>query len=140
MKHDELRSIGHNLADSLASGVGFLIGMYATDVFGEARKNPAGFLIVDFLNGTIQGRASASLAKAVSLYRDTLPLLCEKHGASVSYFRELAARYSVDAIGPRVLVTVEDQNGRRSTDEYVGAPLRHVKITDSLGRIRTQRN
>ncbi len=139
MKHDELRSIGHNLADSLASGVGFLIGLYTTDVFGEASKSPAGFLIVDFLNGTIQGHASASLAKAVSLYRDALPSLCEKHGASLSYFRELTARYSVDALGERVLVTVEDQNGRRSTDAYVGAPLRHVKITDSLGRIHTQR-
>lgn len=128
------------MADSLASGVGFLIGMYGTAVFGEARKNRAGFLKVDFLNGTIQGDASASLARAVNLYRDALPLLCEKHGASISDLRELTARYSVDAVGDSVLVTVEDQNGRRSHDEYIGVPLRHIQITDSLGRIRTQRN
>ena len=37
MKFDELRSIGHNIADSLASGIGLLIGYYQMDIFGEAR-------------------------------------------------------------------------------------------------------
>jgi hypothetical protein len=141
MKHDELRSIGHNIADSLASGVGLLVGICATDVFGEARKSPEGFITVDFMKGiTTGGPASASLVKAVGLYRDALPDLCERHGASVSSFRELTARYSVDTAGGRVLVTVEDKNGRRSTDEYIGSPLRYVKTVDNLGRIRTKRS
>lgn len=35
MKFDTLRSIGHNIADSLGSGIGLLIGVYEMDVFGE---------------------------------------------------------------------------------------------------------
>ncbi len=33
MKLGELKSLGHNIADSLASGVGVLIGVYVTDIF-----------------------------------------------------------------------------------------------------------
>ena len=39
MKHDELRSIGHNIADSLASGCGLMIGVYDMDIFGEAETD-----------------------------------------------------------------------------------------------------
>ncbi len=52
MKFDELRSIGHNIADSLASGTGLLIGIYGTDIFGEASRSPERFITVDFLTGT----------------------------------------------------------------------------------------
>ncbi len=53
VKHDELRSIAHNIADSFADGLGFPIGYYPTDVFGEAGKSPDGFVTVDFLRGAI---------------------------------------------------------------------------------------
>ena len=55
MKFGELKSIGHNIADSLASGIGLMIGVYETDVFGEARATSAGFIEVDFLNGSTMG-------------------------------------------------------------------------------------
>lgn len=140
MKHNQLRSIGHNIADSLASGIGLLIGCYNFDVFGEARNSSEGFITVDFLNGTTSGSpVSETLAKAVTLYRDALPALCEKHKVSISGFRQLTARYSRDAIGGRVQVTIEDKNGRCSVDEYVGIPLRRLKTVDNLGRIRTKR-
>lgn len=42
MKFDTLRSIGHNIADSLGSGIGLLIGVYEMDVFGEAAGAPDG--------------------------------------------------------------------------------------------------
>jgi hypothetical protein len=32
MKHDDLRSIGHNIAHSLASGIGLMIGVYNMDI------------------------------------------------------------------------------------------------------------
>jgi hypothetical protein len=47
MKFDELRSIAHNIADSLASGNGFLIGVYDMHLFGEASQSPEGFMTVD---------------------------------------------------------------------------------------------
>jgi hypothetical protein len=124
MKFDQLRSIGHNIADSLASGIGLPIGLYQTDVFGEARRQTGqGFIIVDFLLGTCaSGAPSASLARAITLYRDALAELCKKHGTSPSAFRKLTAQYSMDALGRRFVVTVEDQYGHHADDEYVGIP------------------
>ena len=138
MKYDRLRSIAHNIADSVASGIGLAIGVYEMDIFREAAASPDAFIEVDFLNGTTKGGpVSASLATAISHYQDWLPALCEKHGASVSQFRELTARYTH---GRRVGVTVEDQNGRRSTDYYHGgSPLKHMRVVDAQGRIRTYR-
>jgi len=128
MKHDELRSIAHNISDSFACGMGFLIGVYATDIFGEAAKSPEGFITVDFLYGiTTGGTPSTSLAKAIELYRDALPNLCASHGTSISSFRKLTARYSMDADDQRVIVEIEDEKGRASTDEYIGLSRRRVK-------------
>jgi hypothetical protein len=53
MKHGELRAIGHNLADSLARGVCFVIGHFDTDVYGEAALSPGGALTIDFLGGRV---------------------------------------------------------------------------------------
>lgn len=53
MKFDELTSIGHNIADSLASGIGLLVGVYEMDVFGEARRSPEPCIVVDFVSGTV---------------------------------------------------------------------------------------
>src|SRR5581483_7171580 len=115
------------------------LGVYSTDVFGEAATSPGGFITVDFLKGTVEsGRNSASLTKAVGLYRVVLEKVCSKHGCSVSYFRGLTARYSSNR-GRRVLVAIEDNEGRRSVDEYVGTPLRHRKTIDGVGRVRTLR-
>ena len=141
MKHDELRSIAHNLADSFASGIGLPIGIFATDVFGEARRSPESLITIDFLTGTlVAGRASPSLAKAVSHYCDFLTDLCAKHRASVSQFRMLTASYSNEGHGRRVVVTVEDSEGRLSIDEYIGgSPLRHIRTVDNVGRVRTLR-
>jgi hypothetical protein len=137
MKFDELRSIGHNIADSLASGIGLPIGIYETDVFAEARQTSEGFLIVDFLAGTCaNGAPSASLARAITLYRDALADLCKRHGTSPSAFRKLTAQYSIDALGGRFIVTVEDKYGHHANDEYVGMPGRRVRVVDHLGRGR----
>jgi hypothetical protein len=142
MKFDELRSIAHNIADSVACG-GFLIGRYDLDIFGEARRSAEGFMTIDFLTGTCRsGAPSPSLAQAIALYKDALADLCTRHGTSISAFRELSARFSSVAYGARFpenarfIVTVEDQQGRRSTDEYMGLPGRRPKVLDHLGRIR----
>jgi hypothetical protein len=140
MKFDELRSIGHNIADSLASGIGLLIGVYEIDVFDEVDRSPEGFIEVNFLTGTSSGALpSPSLARAFTLYGEALNSLCEKHGTSASAFRKLNARYSVDVASKRFSVTVEDQNGRRTTDEYIGSPGKRARFLDPLGRVRTER-
>ena len=140
MKFDDLRSIGHNMADSLASGIGLLAGVYEMDVFGEAIRSPEGFITVNLLTGTFEGgMASPSLARAFELYRDALPVLCEKHGVQASDFRELTARFSTDAIGRRFTVRVGDQHGHHAVDDYIGIPGRRIKVLDRLGRVRPKR-
>ncbi len=140
MKFDDLRSIGHNIADSLASGIGLLIGIYEMDVFREASQSPDGFMTVDFLTGSCSvGTPSPSLARGITLYKDALADLCQRHGTSPSAFRKLTAQYSISAYGRRFVVTVEDENGHHSVDEYVGTPGRRVRVLDGLGRIRRKR-
>src|SRR5262245_32400457 len=113
MKFDQLCSIGHNIAASLASGIGLPIGLYLTDIFGEASHLSNGDLTVDFLKGScVDGTPSPSLSRSLTLYADVLVDLCEKHGTSPSAFRKLTAQYSVDTRGKRrFLVTVEDFRG-----------------------------
>jgi hypothetical protein len=139
MKFDELRSIAHNIADSLGSGIGLLVGVYEMDVFGEASRSSEGFITVDFLTGKSSGATpSLSLARAIALYKDAFADLCGKHSSSPAAFRELTARYSSDPHGKRFLVTIEDQHGHRAVDTYVGTPGRRVRVLDPLGRIRSK--
>jgi hypothetical protein len=137
MKFKELEAIGHNIADSLGSGVGLPIGVYFTDVFGEACRLPDGVIVIDFLTGKpTSGIVSAGLAGAVAMYRDALAALCEKHGITPSAFSQLTVRYSMVNSRRAMLVTVEDHLGHRSTKEYEGWSGRRTKVLDSLGRVR----
>ena len=137
MKFGTLKSIGHNIADSLASGIGLMIGVYEMDVFGEAAATPEGFIDVDFFKGEASGgHASAELQRALKLYADALPDLCKRQGVEVSEFQHLSARFSGRAKFERFTVTVEDKRGRRSADEYVGRPGKRPKVLDHLGRVR----
>jgi hypothetical protein len=137
MKFGDLRSLAHNLADSFASGVGLLVGVYEMDVYGEAARSPEGFIEVDFLTGRVGGGPpSASLERAVALYRDALPAFCARNRAEVGAFRTILARFWVADDGRRYRVTIEDRNGRRSIDDYRGSPGRRARVVDRLGRVR----
>jgi hypothetical protein len=140
MKFGTLISIGHNIADSLASGIGMMIGVHEMDVFGEAAATPEGFIEVDFLTGqSTGGKVSRELAGALELYAAALPDLCRRHGAEVSEFRALTARYTRRPLFYAYTVTVENREGRRSTDEYRGVPGKRPRVLDHLGRIRRKR-
>jgi hypothetical protein len=137
MKHDELRAVAHNIADSLASGIGLMIGVYDMDVFGEAARSAEGALTVDFLRGmVVEGQPSQSLRGAVASYGEALAGHCEKHGGSIDDFKELKVRYWSSHTERRFAVTIEDAAGRRSTTEYGGLPGQRVKVMDSFGRLR----
>lgn len=129
MKLSTLKAIGHNFADSFASGIGLMIGYYAMDVFAEASAADEGHLIVDFINGTTSGSpASESLQRAVQLYRDVLPEFCERHSFSSKDIRVLQARFGTDAAyGRHFTVTVENGVGRRSIDRYIGVPGKQLR-------------
>lgn len=128
MKLKVLTSIVHNAADSLASGMGFMIGVYGTDIFGEAGRSKEGVIAVDFLTGrVISGEASPFLSKAVSLYRTAFDELCLKHGVEPWSFKTATARFGTDAkLGRWIETTVADRNGRAATDRYVGPESRRL--------------
>jgi hypothetical protein len=137
MKFDQLRAVGHNIADSLADGNGFLIGHFDMRLFEEVRQSSEGFIEVDFLTGASSGGSvSPDLQRAFLLYSGALPLLCLKHGFSGAAFKQLRARFFADG---RFAVTVENNEGRYVTDEYVGSPGRRIKTLDPRGRIRRKR-
>ncbi|MEQ6332846.1 hypothetical protein [Sphingobium sp. MK2] len=137
MKHDRLCAIGHNLADSMASGLGFVIGYYPMDVFGEAASSPEALIEVDFLNGrVVRGMPSDELEAAVALFAEVLPEFCQSNGATVTDFKALSATFTTTALGRQVFLSVTDQNGRSSMTEYRGVPLKRLKVLDDLGRIR----
>lgn len=129
MKHGNLKSLGHNIADSVASGIGLMIGVYDMNVFAEAASAPEGYLEVDFLAAELRGgEASPGLIRAIGLYRDALPALCEKHGINLGEVKELQARFGTDPVyGPQFRVTVEGADGKRSTDQYVGLPGKRLR-------------
>jgi len=129
MKLGVLKSLGHNLADSLASGIGLMIGVYSMDVFAEAQTEEGGFIVIDFLAGeTRSEKASEGLRRAVRRYRDELPSLCAKHGVEPQNLKRLEAKFGTDPVyGPHFTVTVGDQLGRVSTDRYVGIPGRRLR-------------
>jgi hypothetical protein len=130
MKFSELKSIGHNVADSLSSGIGLLVGCYEMNVYGEASSSLEGYMIVDFLTGETEGaQPSNYLRDAILRYKSAFGSLCQKHGVEVGAFKTLKAKFAVDArYGGHFTVTVEDQNGRRSVDHYIGVPGRRIRM------------
>lgn len=128
MKFGVLQSIVHNAADSLGSGIGLMVGVYEMDIYGEAGRSPEGAIKVDFLTGkVIEGEASASLRKAVELYRTAFDDLCVRHGVEPWSFKAATARFGTDAtLGPHFTVHVEDREGRVATDRFVGSPGRRL--------------
>nr|WP_321359639.1 hypothetical protein [uncultured Hyphomonas sp.] len=136
-----MKSVGHNISHSLASGIGLLIGHCNMDIFGEAASSDEGFIIVDFVNGTSSGgRVSSSLAGAISAYAKALPDLCLRHGLEAGAFRKLTTRYFNSGIRECFVVTVEDHHGRRSEDEYCGSDGTRAMVLDQQGRIRPKRS
>ena len=123
MRHAELRAVVHNVADSLANGIGLLIGTYDMDVYGEAAASRDGAITVDFLGGyVVEGQPSSSLVKAVELYRTAFARLCAEAGGSIEACKEARARFWADAAGRGFTVTVTDAAGRRTETEYAGVP------------------
>jgi len=135
MKLGVLKSIGHNIADSLASGVGLMVGVYQMDVFAEAAASEPGFITIDFLAATVSGSpVSTSLLRAIGLYRAAIPEFCQKHGVDPSLIKTLSARFGTDPVyGPHFTITVESIDGRKSIDQYVGFPGRHLRTLPAAG-------
>lgn len=129
MKLAALASFGHNLADSLASGIPFMVGMAGLrsfDIHGEAAASPEGHVVVDFLTGATSGSpVSPVLQGVIRSFNKALPELAEREGLEMAEIRVLSARFGTDpVVGTHFLVTVETVDGRSSVDQYAGTPGR----------------
>ncbi|MDG4885552.1 hypothetical protein [Mesorhizobium sp. WSM4884] len=137
MKHERLCAIAHNFADSMASGLGFVVGYCPTDVFEEAATSPGGVIEIDFLSGSIiGGRPSHQLKGAAAIFGQAFPIFCKKNGAEATDFQSFLAAFDAKGGRRRAMLTVVDRNGRRSCTEYDGVPLKRLRVLDTLGRIR----
>lgn len=136
MKHAQLHAIAHNFTDSLASGLGFVVGYCETNVFADAASNPDGFLVLDFLTGQLdEGVASDQLLHALPLFHNAFEAFCQKHGASKSDFAEFKVRFESGRRGNTYTITIKDARGRRSSIDYKGVPGRRVMMLDDQGRV-----
>jgi hypothetical protein len=141
VKHGQLASIAHNIAHSLASGVGLMIGVYCMDIFGEADRSSEGFIEVDFLTGATKGaRPSDELAAAIRLYVKALPGLCERQGVAVEDFRTLNAEFRGPSRSPAFVVHVVDRRGKESRRRFSGYDGAAPTVLDPLGRRRRSRS
>lgn len=122
MKTRVIDSVGHSIAVSIASGMGFLIGTYGMNVFAEAASGEPGFIELDLISGALAGSAvSPSLAHAFSLYKDALPAQCGKQGADLSKVKSLIVRFGTDVVyGPNFAVTSVGIDGRASSAVFDG--------------------
>ena len=131
MKIGELKSLGHNIADSLSSGVCLMVGLYDVDIYRAASSSRSGYIDVDFITGASTcGIFSFKVRKAIKLYAKALPDLCHRHGLDLSEIKLLTARFGTDPIlEPNFTVTIETSDGRRSVDQYAGFPGKRLDIS-----------
>lgn len=122
MKTGVIDSVGHSIAASIASGMGFMIGTYGMNVFSEAASDEPGFIELDLISGALAGSAiSPSLARAFSLYRDAFPNQCAKQGANLDKVKNLIVRFSTDVVyGPNFAVSSIGVGGRKSSAVFDG--------------------
>jgi hypothetical protein len=98
-------------------------------------------MVVDFITGCTSGATpSEYLSHAIRLYAEALPDLCERHGAHVSDFETLTARYGSQGLQREFMVTIKDRRGRETHNRYVGVPGKRPRILDPQGRIRRIRS
>ncbi len=135
MKHNRLHSVAHNFADSMSSGLGFVVGHCMTDVFSDAAANGEIGVIVDFLSGEIFAKnCSDELSDCVPQFHKAFPKFCEKHSVDVLDFRMFRVRFVSEQLYNYYLVTIEDSRGKCSTRVYYGFPNvgKRVKQNDRL--------
>lgn len=137
MTQDDIRSVAHSSADSLASGVSLMTGFNDLRVYEDALRSEDGILTIDLLRGiVVAGRPSADLAAAVALLPREFDRLNRSRGFESKDCRRALASFQVDQITRGFRRVVEDISGRLTETDYEGNPARRVKDIDPLGRRR----
>ncbi|TDQ63670.1 hypothetical protein ATL17_1677 [Maritalea mobilis] len=139
MRHKKLHSVAHNYAASLAGGVSFVVPnrLLLSDIFAEAAANKEGVITADFLTGEVDGAIkNGEVEQALPLLKNAFPQFCEKHGVHASEYKAFLARFVLHRTEVSYFITIEDDNGKRSTVEYIGRAGKRAEELDHLGRRR----
>ncbi|MGA0615863.1 hypothetical protein [Paracoccus sp. KR1-242] len=137
MKHGQLRSVAHNLADSLASGVSLITGFCDLHVYEDAMRSEGGVLTIDLLNGqVITGTPSPDLAAAVLRIPEEFDRLSRGKCLSRGECRSALAHFHANQVMHGFTLVVEDSSGRVTETDFQGVPARRVSELDHLGRVR----
>ncbi|MDO5657918.1 MAG: hypothetical protein Q4G36_06310 [Paracoccus sp. (in: a-proteobacteria)] len=137
MKHDDIRSVAHSIADSLACGVSLMTGFYDLRVYEDAGRSESGILTIDLLNGiVVVGTPSSDLASAVMLIPKEFDRLSRSKGFERKDCRAALAVFHADLIMPWFTLVIEDSSGRVAETDYQGVPARRVRELDPRGRLR----
>jgi hypothetical protein len=129
------------MADSISSEASFLGFDFDFPVWSYVDKLPDRELRVDLLHGTLltPGLQSGRAQKFFADFARAVPEVLRQHGCSpdqVTAIELLFRRSEPTMRSQEVLVTVEQSDGRRTTDRYTGWPLTRPRQLDGLGRIR----
>ncbi|MBK4215464.1 hypothetical protein JJJ17_05940 [Paracoccus caeni] len=137
MKHGDLRSVAHDIADSLASGVSLMTGAYDLTIFDDAARSEGGMLTVDLLCGkVVNGQPSRALIDAVARIPAEFDRLCRARGASKADCRRAMAYFYYRRVDHGITLVVEDSRGKVTETDYSGIPAHRVTELDALGRRR----
>lgn len=137
MKHGELRSVVHSIADSLACGVSLITGFYDLRIYDDAERSEGGVLTVDLLNGrVIRGTASTDLISAVLQIPNEFHRLSRAKGFARRDCQSALAHFHAYQVTCGFTLVVEGIDGRVTEADDHGIPARRVKDLDHLGRLR----
>ena len=137
MKHSDIRSVAHSIADSLASGVSLITGFSHLRVYDDAARSAGRVLTIDLLNGkVVKGNPSSDLASAMVRILTEFDRLSRAKGFDRRDCRAALAAFHADQITPGFTLIIEDISGRITETDYEGVPARRVSELDHLGRRR----
>jgi len=137
MKHGQLRSVAHSIADSLAGGVSLITGFYDLRIYEDAMRSEDGVLTVDLLNGrVVRGTPSADVVSDVLRIPKEFDRLCSTKGLERSDCRRALAHFHATPTTQEFTLVVEDNSGRITETDFQGVPARRVMELDHLGRLR----
>ena len=126
-RHGTLHMVAHNLADSIAGGLSFVLGVYEVAIWAEAQRAPRTGVVIDVLSGSvIEGPMDrphpVEIAKACGA---AFPRFCRQNDVRTEDYRLCHLRFL--PAPPRYEVTVKDQRGRQSMRRYRGSPGRRER-------------
>ena len=143
MKKSHLRSVVHNLTDSLSSECSTFLGYAYSGLWEHIDRLPAQRLEVDLLTGVSTPPVSTELQQHLKNFAHEVPKFLRGQHCDLSELSALRVEFrrSLMALPSRkeAIISIERTDGSKIVDRYVGDPLKRPQYLDIQGRRRTNR-